>query len=172
MTSANMATIGECDQGDALQIINLSNHILSAHESSVLSKGLTFSPVPQMDKFTLIKDLFLFCRKIVLQVLHNKSYITPFSDQTEQRVFQDLMDLLHEGEEDTATCTGASVIYQRFISFHFIFARHYFGSRNFYLQVSGVAMGARCAPALANLFLGWWESTVVYKSAWFHSKLY
>ncbi|CAJ0937732.1 unnamed protein product [Ranitomeya imitator] len=43
--------------------------------------------------------------------------------------------------------------------------------RNFFLQVSGVAMGARCAPALANLFLGWWESTVVYKSVLFSSKV-
>ncbi|CAJ0965918.1 unnamed protein product [Ranitomeya imitator] len=34
--------------------------------------------------------------------------------------------------------------------------------RSFYLQTSGVAMGARCAPAVANLFLGWWEATMVY----------
>ncbi|CAJ0961852.1 unnamed protein product [Ranitomeya imitator] len=34
--------------------------------------------------------------------------------------------------------------------------------RTYYLQVSGVAMGARCAPAVANLFLGWWEATMVY----------
>ncbi|XP_077134800.1 uncharacterized protein LOC143788791 [Ranitomeya variabilis] len=43
--------------------------------------------------------------------------------------------------------------------------------RNFYLQVSGVAMGARCAPALANLFLGWWELTRVFVSTWFKSKV-
>lgn len=32
----------------------------------------------------------------------------------------------------------------------------------FYKQVSGTAMGAKCAPSYANLFLGWWEETLVY----------
>ncbi|XP_077144823.1 uncharacterized protein LOC143807307 isoform X5 [Ranitomeya variabilis] len=61
--------------------------------------GLTFSPVQQMDKFTLRKDLFLLCRKFILQALHNRPQVTPLLDQTEQRMFQDLVDLLHEGEE-------------------------------------------------------------------------
>ncbi|CAJ0965210.1 unnamed protein product, partial [Ranitomeya imitator] len=50
----------------------------------------------------------------------------------------------------------------------FILKHNYFVfDRTFFLQVSGVAMGARCAPALANLFLGWWEATVVYPMALF-----
>ncbi|CAJ0946046.1 unnamed protein product [Ranitomeya imitator] len=36
-----------------------------------------------------------------------------------------------------------------------------------YLQRSGVAMGARCAPAYANIFLGWWEDKIVYSSPLF-----
>ncbi|CAJ0917088.1 unnamed protein product [Ranitomeya imitator] len=34
--------------------------------------------------------------------------------------------------------------------------------RVYYLQRSGVAMGAKCAPAYANTFLGWWEEKFVY----------
>ncbi|CAJ0951789.1 unnamed protein product [Ranitomeya imitator] len=34
----------------------------------------------------------------------------------------------------------------------------------FLFIVSGVAMGACCAPAFANIFLGWWEETIVYNS--------
>ncbi|CAJ0923669.1 unnamed protein product [Ranitomeya imitator] len=34
--------------------------------------------------------------------------------------------------------------------------------RTYYLQRSGVAMGAKCAPAYANIFLGWWEEKFVY----------
>ncbi|XP_069609367.1 uncharacterized protein [Ranitomeya imitator] len=43
--------------------------------------------------------------------------------------------------------------------------------RTFYIQTSGVAMGARCAPAFENLFLGWWEHTVVYVSNFFINKV-
>ncbi|CAJ0929934.1 unnamed protein product [Ranitomeya imitator] len=97
--SPNSDYSGEYNQMDTLQIINLSNYVLSPQEISVLSKGLTFSPVQYMDKFILIKDLFLFCIKIILQALHNRPQFTPFFDQTEQMVFQDLMDLLREGDE-------------------------------------------------------------------------
>ncbi|XP_077135024.1 uncharacterized protein LOC143788937 isoform X2 [Ranitomeya variabilis] len=34
--------------------------------------------------------------------------------------------------------------------------------RVFYKQISGTAMGARCAPSYANLFMGWWEETQVH----------
>ncbi|CAJ0947585.1 unnamed protein product [Ranitomeya imitator] len=39
--------------------------------------------------------------------------------------------------------------------------------RVYYLQRSGVAMGAKCAPAYANIFLGWWEEKFVYSSPLF-----
>ncbi|XP_069614259.1 uncharacterized protein [Ranitomeya imitator] len=45
----------------------------------------------------------------------------------------------------------------------FVLDKNYFVfDRVFYRQARGTAMGARCAPSYANLFLGWWESTRVY----------
>ncbi|KAM9312068.1 complement C3 [Gastrophryne carolinensis] len=32
----------------------------------------------------------------------------------------------------------------------------------YFLQTTGVAMDARCAPSVANLFLGWWEKALVF----------
>ncbi|XP_077117304.1 uncharacterized protein LOC143776632 [Ranitomeya variabilis] len=51
-----------------------------------------------MDKFTLIKDLFLFCRKIILQVLHFQPNSLSDANRVEQEVFRDLLDLLDEGD--------------------------------------------------------------------------
>ncbi|XP_069605723.1 uncharacterized protein [Ranitomeya imitator] len=95
---------GESDvrvKHDSLQIVNLSQHQLTPIETAVLSRGLTFSPAQRADNFTLIKDLFLFCRKIVLQVLHIQPQAISSLDQTEHGVFQDLMELLQEGESNT-----------------------------------------------------------------------
>ncbi|XP_073425270.1 uncharacterized protein [Dendrobates tinctorius] len=50
----------------------------------------------------------------------------------------------------------------------FILDKNYFVfDRTFYRQSMGTAMGARCAPAYANLFLGWWEELVVYSHVGF-----
>lgn len=47
----------------------------------------------------------------------------------------------------------------------YILGHNYFMlDRKFYRQVSGTAMGAKCAPSYANLFLGWWEETHVYNT--------
>ncbi|XP_077132097.1 uncharacterized protein LOC143787335 [Ranitomeya variabilis] len=49
-----------------------------------------------------------------------------------------------------------------------ILERNYFVfDRVYYKQVSGTAMGARCAPSYANLFMGWWEETQVKNSPLF-----
>lgn len=45
-----------------LQVIHLSDYSLSEIETRVLQRGLTFSPTQKLDKFTTIKDLYLFCR--------------------------------------------------------------------------------------------------------------
>ncbi|XP_069599301.1 uncharacterized protein [Ranitomeya imitator] len=46
----------------------------------------------------------------------------------------------------------------------FVLEKNYFiFDRTFYKQASGTAMGAKCAPSYANLFMGWWEETHVQK---------
>ncbi|CAJ0956764.1 unnamed protein product [Ranitomeya imitator] len=46
----------------------------------------------------------------------------------------------------------------------FVLDKNYFVfDGTFYRQVKGTAMGARCAPSYANLFLGWWEESVVFE---------
>ncbi|KAM9324806.1 ovostatin-like [Gastrophryne carolinensis] len=45
----------------------------------------------------------------------------------------------------------------------FVLAHNFFTFDGvFYRQICGVAMGARCAPSVANLFLGWWEREVLF----------
>ena len=41
-------------------------------------------------------------------------------------------------------------------------SNYFWFENNFYKQVTGVAMGAKCAPSLANLFMAKWEEDVVY----------
>lgn len=46
----------------------------------------------------------------------------------------------------------------------FCLAKNYFWyNRRFFLQTRGVAMGARFAPSVANLFMAHWEEEVIYK---------
>ncbi|XP_069609107.1 uncharacterized protein [Ranitomeya imitator] len=53
----------------------------------------------------------------------------------------------------------------------FVLDKNYFVfDRCFYRQIKGTAMGARCAPSYANLFLGWWEESVVYEHVAFGEK--
>lgn len=54
----------------------------------------------------------------------------------------------------------------------FVLQHNYFlFDSSYYRQVSGTAMGARCAPSYANLFLGWWEVTHVYPSNPFQNQV-
>ncbi|XP_077148181.1 uncharacterized protein LOC143808889 isoform X3 [Ranitomeya variabilis] len=82
----------------ALQVINLSNHNLTLVELSVLQKGLSFVPTHSVDKFTLIKDLYLLCRKLTFQVMYNKPDVLHTMSLDERRTFQDLLELLEENE--------------------------------------------------------------------------
>ncbi|CAJ0933915.1 unnamed protein product [Ranitomeya imitator] len=64
-----------------------------------------------------------------------------------------------------AKSTGGITEHDRFILslLYFILDKNYFVfDRKFFRQLSGTAMGARCAPSYANLFLGWWEETTVF----------
>lgn len=52
------------DSNISLNIVNLSSHTLSTHETDVLMKGLGFCPNENFNKFDLIWDLHLFIRKL------------------------------------------------------------------------------------------------------------
>lgn len=56
-----------------LKIINLSDYTLSPEEETVLQKGLTFSPMEKLDKFTVVKDLYFFCRKLTFKKFIQKT---------------------------------------------------------------------------------------------------
>ncbi|CAJ0933917.1 unnamed protein product [Ranitomeya imitator] len=194
-----------------------------------------------LNKFILVKDLYLFCRQLTFKLLyHQPSVLDTFSDN-ERQVFRDLLELLQENEgspsqgigsiferpciyvdhflqplvtslksytrdsthllqliedcvvpEDVllismdvealytsiahsagihavtyflAKSTGGITEHDRFILslLYFILDKNYFVfDRKFFRQLSGTAMGARCAPSYANLFLGWWEETTVF----------
>lgn len=60
------------NESSRLQVINLSDHVLTETQKEVLSLGLNFSPTADYDLFTAVKDLHLFARKLVLKKLHNK----------------------------------------------------------------------------------------------------
>ncbi|XP_069621235.1 uncharacterized protein [Ranitomeya imitator] len=62
-------SVGNRSQG-GLQVINLSDHVLTVSQIEVLSKGLAFSPTNGFNYFTALKDLHLFSRKLVLKKLH------------------------------------------------------------------------------------------------------
>ncbi|XP_077147704.1 uncharacterized protein LOC143808682 [Ranitomeya variabilis] len=49
------------------KVINLSNHVLSPSDLSLLSRGLSFSPVAGIDTFSVIKDLHLFARSVLFK---------------------------------------------------------------------------------------------------------
>ncbi|XP_069594268.1 uncharacterized protein [Ranitomeya imitator] len=93
-----------------LQVINLSEYQLTSVELSVLQRGLTFSPVHNIDKFTLVKDLYLFCRCLVLQVLHSRPQDRDGLDQTDQRVLQDLLQLLQEDTIESVAFLDLEVV--------------------------------------------------------------
>lgn len=62
-----------------MNIINLSLHSLTAHETQHLMKGLGFCPGEDFDKFYLIKDLNLFTRKLLLKIFITKKQMIQHS---------------------------------------------------------------------------------------------
>ncbi|MEE6514446.1 hypothetical protein FKM82_022589 [Ascaphus truei] len=45
----------------------------------------------------------------------------------------------------------------------FVLTHNYFLFANtYYHQTQGMAMGTKCAPSYANLYLGWWEAALVF----------
>lgn len=55
-----------------LNVIKLMDKTLSNDAKELLQLGLSFCPVQNLDKFTVIKDLNLFTRKLLLKVIYDK----------------------------------------------------------------------------------------------------
>ncbi|XP_073516270.1 uncharacterized protein [Phyllobates terribilis] len=52
-----------------------------------------------VDKFILLKDLYLFCRRIILKVIYTKSdSFSDLSSPTDKQVFRDLLELLEDNQ--------------------------------------------------------------------------
>ncbi|XP_069606130.1 uncharacterized protein [Ranitomeya imitator] len=81
-----------------LQILNLSEYVLTDEERRVLALDLSFPPMNRLDKFTLIKDVYLFCRKLVFKLMYHQPSIVDSLPQDERQVFSDLLQLLEENE--------------------------------------------------------------------------
>ncbi|XP_069615772.1 uncharacterized protein [Ranitomeya imitator] len=57
-----------------------------------------------LDKFVLVKDVYLFCRQVTFKLLyHQPTLIDSFPDN-EKQVFLDLLDLLQENEQAETRC--------------------------------------------------------------------
>lgn len=57
-----------CERDElTLQVINLSDIILTTDEINLLKKVFTFTPTPAYNAFEWIKDLKLFGRRLALQ---------------------------------------------------------------------------------------------------------
>lgn len=53
-----------------MNIINLSSHSLNTEEKELLSLGLSFCPSASLDKFSIVKDIFLFARQIFYKIIY------------------------------------------------------------------------------------------------------
>lgn len=71
---------------------------LESPKKSVLQKGLTFSLLATLDKFTLIKDLYFFCSNLTFKLLYSRPTLPAGVVKDDRLVFQDLLDLLQENE--------------------------------------------------------------------------
>ncbi|XP_069611861.1 uncharacterized protein [Ranitomeya imitator] len=84
------------------RVINLSHHLLSPTDLSLLGRGLSFSPTPEFDRFSVVKDLNLFARSLLLRRYHfNNEINSLFPTEEEQATLRILEELavehVHEG---------------------------------------------------------------------------
>ncbi|KAM5135054.1 LOW QUALITY PROTEIN: NXPE family member 4-like [Mantella aurantiaca] len=107
-----------------LDVINLSQHNLAQEESEVLSLGLTFCPNKNIDKFTIVKDIHLFDRKLTYkthfeqqntgppELPNNNNFSTtkPKMSKREYRALKDLMELWEESNSNQQNIEPPSTI--------------------------------------------------------------
>ncbi|XP_073414454.1 uncharacterized protein [Dendrobates tinctorius] len=83
-------------RNDKPKVINLSSHILSNEQVELLEKGLSFSPSQQLDSFTVIKDVHLFARKLILKRFHEKSTMGLSLNSEEEKAALEILESLAE----------------------------------------------------------------------------
>lgn len=86
-----------------MNIINLSSHTLTEAEKEVLSLGLSFCPSRSLDNFEVVKDIFLFARKLLFKSMYTKTkkseeIIAPNLKTADFKALRDLNLLLQENE--------------------------------------------------------------------------
>ncbi|KAM4034974.1 uncharacterized protein ACNLHF_021682 isoform 1-T1 [Anomaloglossus baeobatrachus] len=92
--------IGESST-DALKVINLSHHVFSEADLSVLSKGLSFSPCNSFDLFAAVKDLNIFARSLIHKKwFHDEDLRKQFPSNQEQEALRILEELAVEHSTD------------------------------------------------------------------------
>ena len=72
-----------------LEVIHLSSQPLSPTEVELLSLGLSFCPNTTSKKFELIKDLYLFARKLTYKFMFDKERCTQQTDSAHQEIWKD-----------------------------------------------------------------------------------
>lgn len=85
---------------DSLQLINLSNITFSIEEVRLLQKGLTFTPTPNYNAFTWVKDINLFARKLALSKYHTiLARDSRYLIRSDQTTIRDLEELELDNEQ-------------------------------------------------------------------------
>ncbi|XP_069610626.1 uncharacterized protein [Ranitomeya imitator] len=98
-TSFNKRKATADDSMNTPKVINLSSEPLSETETSLLTKGLSFSPASRYDHFTAIKDLNIFARSLIFKKwFHNKEKQQRLPILEEEEVLEILEQLQEEHE--------------------------------------------------------------------------
>ncbi|XP_073435705.1 uncharacterized protein [Dendrobates tinctorius] len=112
---------------DSVKVINLSSHLLTEAQESVLYKGLTFSPSCNLDQFTVTKDLNLFARKLVLKKFHSKNNADEMLSSNEEQQALGILESLIE--ENTPSCSLMAVSPQMFFANQHLLIRYHMPHR-------------------------------------------
>lgn len=81
-----------------LNVVNVSTYFLSDLESQVLSRGLSFCPNQNINKFEAIKDLQLFARKLILKQMYSREIPAKPNFKSQELKALKLVSMLEENE--------------------------------------------------------------------------
>lgn len=82
-----------------LKVINLSSHVFSDVDLSLLQKGLSFSPSDHFDNFSAVKDLHIFARSLIFKRwFHKQEDDGIFDTEWERDAVKALEELAAESE--------------------------------------------------------------------------